>query len=208
MKNFLYAFLIVSTLMLTADLAKAQAWNRDTKVLALGVGASQFFHIDDYYFENTPDVRGWYWPVTGQINFQGEFAIHKYVGLGFTTGLGGRGPLLYGYTGELNIPLGVIANFHFYQLIADKSGKNIHADKLDIYAGISLGSGLAFTFYDNGTRVGPGGLVDHNSTTRIVPMAFGGLHAGVRYYFVPRVGVNGEIGWGKSLVNVGLVFKI
>jgi hypothetical protein len=27
-----------------------------------------------------------------------------------------------GYSSEFNIPIGVIANFHFYQLIADKVG--------------------------------------------------------------------------------------
>jgi len=208
MKKIIYAVVIASAFILNADLVNAQAWDRGTRVLALGMGASQFFHIDNYYYEGTPDARDWYWPVTGQLNFQGEFAIQKYVGLGFTTGLGGRGTLIYGYAGEVNIPMGMIANFHFYQLIADRSGKNIHADKLDIYAGVNLGGGLAFTFYNEGTRVGPGGVAYYHSTTRVVPMAFGGLHAGVRYYFVRRVGVNGELGWGKSLVNIGFVFKI
>jgi hypothetical protein len=180
---------------LTSDFAHAQAWEKDTKVLSLGLGASQFFHIDNYYYNNSPNFQNWYWPITGQINFQGEFGIAKYVGLGFTTGVGGRGGLFYGYAGEINVPIGMIVNFHFYQLIADHhTDKNIHADKLDIYAGASLGSGLAFTYYPN--------------TTRVVPLAFGGVHVGIRYYFVPRVGVNGELGFGKSLVNAGFVFKL
>ena len=81
----------VLALLFSCNFAKAQAWDRDSKVLALGFGASQFFHIDNYYYNAAPGFRAWYWPVTGQINFQGEFAVHKYVGLGFTTGLGGRG---------------------------------------------------------------------------------------------------------------------
>jgi len=196
MKTILYILLIASGTLLMPGKANAQAWERNSKVLSLGFGASQFFHIDNYYYGNGngPFVRDWYTPLTGQINFQGEFGVHKYVGLGFTTGVGGRAGWFYGYAGEVNIPIGFIANFHFYQLIADKTGKNIHADKLDIYAGLSIGGGIAQTFYSN--------------TTRIVPMAFGGLHAGVRYYFKPRVGVNGEIGWGKSLINVGFAFKI
>jgi hypothetical protein len=195
MKNILYIIIFSAVLLLNPAAAHSQAWERDTKVLSLGLGASQFFHIDDYYYGNAAEARNWYSPVTGQINFQGEFGIHKYVGLGFTTGLGGGGPLLYGYQGELNFPIGMLANFHFYQLIADKTGKNIHADKLDIYAGVSVGGGNAIAYYNN-------------VNNRIVPMAFGGLHAGVRYYFKPRVGVNGELGWGKSLVNVGFVFKL
>jgi len=84
-------------------------------------------------------------------------------------------------------------------LIADKTDKNIHADKLDIYVGASIGSGIAGTFYRN---------YPNPDVTRIVPIAFGGLHAGVRYYFKPRVGINAEVGFGKSLINAGFVFKI
>jgi hypothetical protein len=207
MKKILYALLISITLLLTANQTKAQAWERHSKVLGLGFGASQFFHLDDYYygrdFDGHPlNGRGWYWPVTGQINFQGEFGIHKYVGLGFTTGFGGRGGMRYGYTGEVNVPIGLICNFHFYQLIADKKpGKNIHADKLDIYVGASIGSGVAASFYNDYVYGGP-------TVVRIAPIAFGGLHAGVRYYFKPKVGVNLELGFGKSLINAGFVFKI
>jgi hypothetical protein len=206
MKKILYALLISFSLLLTANQTKAQAWERNSKILGLGFGASQFFHLDDYYYGRNlnghPGVgRGWYWPLTGQINFQGEFGIHKYVGLGFTTGLGGRGGMLYGYSGEVNVPIGLICNFHFYQLIADKKPeKNIHADKLDIYAGASIGSGIAAGFYN--------GYPDYPNTVRIRPIAFGGLHAGVRYYFKPKVGVNLELGFGKSLVNAGFVFKL
>lgn len=172
----------------------AQAWEKSSKVLSLGFGASQFFHIDNYYYSGPKNVRSFYSPLTGQFNFQGEFGVHKYVGLGFTTGIGGRGGYGNGYNGEVNIPIGMIVNFHFYQLIADKNGKNIHADKLDIYAGANIGSGIAVAFYPNATR--------------IAPMAFGGPHVGIRYYFAPRVAVNGELGWGKSIVNAGFSFKL
>jgi hypothetical protein len=194
MKKICFVLMLASVLILTSNQAKAQAWERDSKVLALGFGASQFFHIDNYYYNNGPGFRSWYWPLTGQLNFQGEFGVHKYVGLGFTTGLGGRGGLLYGYAGEINTPIGFLVNFHFYQLIADHASRDIHSDKLDIYAGASVGSGVAVAFYNN--------------TTRIVPLAFGGLHVGLRYYFSPKVGVNGEFGFGKSLINAGFVFKI
>ncbi len=206
MKNILYASIIVSILLLATNQTQAQAWEKNTKVLSLGFGASQFFHVDNYYYGHYErgDHRiggGWYWPLTGQINFQGEFGIHKYVGLGFTTGLGGRGTWVNRFPGEVNIPIGMICNFHFYQLIADKHpNKNIHADKLDIYVGASIGSGIAFTYYPE--------YPDFPRTTRIAPIAFGGLHAGIRYYFKPKVGINAEIGFGKSLVNVGFVFKL
>lgn len=194
MKKILHTILIVFSLVFLTTQVNGQAWQRDSKVLSLGIGASDFFHLDSYYYNGAPYSRTWYQPLTGQINFQGEFGVHKYVGLGFTTGIGGRGPWAYDYSGELNIPIGFIVNFHFYQLIADHASRDIHADKLDLYFGANLGSGIAFAYYPN--------------TSRIVPMAFGGLQFGLRYYFTPNVGINGEFGWGKSIVNVGFVFKL
>jgi hypothetical protein len=194
MKKILFAIMIVSTLILIPNLVKSQAWEKGTKVLSLGFGASKFYHMDNYYYNYPGPGHRYYSPLTWQVNFQGEFGIHKYLGIGFTTGIGGRGRLRNDYAGELNIPIGMVLNFHFYQLIADRSSKNIHADKLDIYLGANIGSGVAIAYYSD--------------FTRITPMAFGGLHVGIRYYFSPMVGINLEAGIGKNLVNAGFVFKI
>ena len=194
MNKVLQGILIASALVFFTTQVNGQAWQRDSRVLSLGVGASDFFHLDPYYYDGTPVNRTWYQPLTGQINFQGEFGIHKYVGLGFTTGIGGRGGWAYNYGGEFNIPIGFLANFHFYQLIADNVKRDIHSDKLDLYFGANIGSGIAFAYYPN--------------TDRLVPMAFGGLQFGLRYYFAPNVAVNGEFGWGKSIINVGFSFKL
>lgn len=196
MKKILILSLILSAMILSTNQVNAQAWERHSKVISVGAGVSQFFHFDDYYYKNAGDARarGWYWPMTGQLNIQGEFGVHKYLGLGFTTGVGGRGRYNNNNIGEFNIPIGMIFNFHFYQLIADKRSKAKHADKLDMYFGASAGSGIAVAYYQD--------------LRRVRPIGFGGLHYGIRYYFNNKVGINGEIGWGKSLVNAGLVFKI
>ena len=197
MKNVLIASFATILLLSISTQTEAQAWDKSSKVLSIGFGVSQFYHIDSYYYANNNGRlnRSYFNPTTGQFNFQGEFGIHKYVGLGFTVGLGGRPGWDNHYQGEFNIPMGMLANFHFYQLIADKNSKNLHADKLDIYAGVAMGSGVAFTYYDNIDR-------------RIVPLAWGGPHAGIRYYFVPKVAVNAEVGFGRSLVNIGFSFKL
>jgi hypothetical protein len=194
MKKILFTVIIASVLLLTSNMVKAQAWGKASKVFTLGLGISQFYHIDSYYYENFNNIRNWYSPVTGQINLQAEFGIHKYVGLGFSTGIGTMGRSSHGYLSEINIPIGMIANFHFYQLIADKTLKNIHADRLDIYFGANLGSGIA--------------IYNYSDYTRLVPMFFGGAHFGVRYYFTPDIGLNCEVGIGKSLANIGFVFKL
>jgi hypothetical protein len=92
------------------------------------------------------------------------------------------------------MPVGMIANFHFYQLIDDKNGKNLHADKLDIYAGMSLGSGIGMMFYAD--------------EPRLVPVFFGGPHVGLRWYPKSRVGLNVELGYGKSIACIGVVVRL
>ncbi|HLP49482.1 MAG TPA: hypothetical protein VK154_01220 [Chitinophagales bacterium] len=199
MKKGLYTLAAIMLLAVSTQTSQAQAWDKSTKVLALGLGGSNFAHV----YTNANYWNGWNAPLTGQFNFQGEFGIHDYVGLGFTTGVGGRAGYYWGYgfgrygsNGELTVPIGFVANFHFFQLIADKTGKDIHSDKLDVYAGIDVGGGIAAQFFDN--------------SNQIVPIAFGGVHAGVRYYFTDRFGVNGEIGtpYSKGFVNGGIVFKL
>lgn len=187
--------MVTTTAWLTSiQAAYSQAWDKSTKVLTLGVGASNFYHLDGYYYGN-PELRRAYSPTTGQLNFMGEFGIHNYIGLGFFTGIGGRAGWTRNYLGAWNIPIGMLVNFHFYQLIADNTSKNIHSNVLDIYAGLSLGSGVAFTYYDN-------------AVARAVPILYGGPHVGIRYYFAPKVGVTAQAGFGKNIANVGFVFKL
>lgn len=199
MKKVVYAVAMMAVLFSAVQTAQAQAWDKSTKVLGIGIGGSNFAHIytDRNYW------GGWNSPVTGQFNFQGEFGVHDYVGIGFHTGVGGRAGYYWGFynaygsAGEVAVPLGVIANFHFYQLIADKTGKDIHSDKLDVYGGINVGGGIAAQFFRNGD-------------SQIVPLAFGGVHVGVRYYFTDKFGINGELGtpYGREFVNAGIVFKL
>lgn len=172
--------------------SQAQAFDRDSKILSIGFGGATMAHFDPGYYYSPR----YYWtPVTGQFLFQGEFAVHKYVGIGFTTGLGGGGSWRTYYP-ELNVPIGFIANFHFYQLIADKTSRDIKSDKLDIYAGLNIGSGVAFVFDGPGNRRG------------VHPLFFAGPQLGLRYYFVPKVALNAELGYGKSWANIGFSFKL
>lgn len=195
MKTLLTAIITVSSIILFSNTdAKAQAWKSNSKVLSLGVGASNLYHIAPIRNGNGASNRSVFSPTTGQFNFQGEFGIHKYVGLGFTTGIGGRAGWGNNYLGEVNFPVGMLCNFHFYQLIADKTSKNIHSDVLDIYAGLSAGSGLAVVYYAN-------------DPDQIAPLVFAGPHAGIRWWFAPKVGLNAEVGFGKSLANFGFVFQ-
>ncbi len=193
---FVFSFTCVQT--------KAQAFDNSTKLITLSIGGADMFHIPAGYAYYT----GFYSPLTAQVYVQGEFAVHKYVGVGFDVTLGGR-PANYGYAGalgnggyytgyrsEFNIAVGGLANFHFYQLIADKTGKNLHADKLDIYVGLSLGGGVAIHPSDAYYKTNLDGLF------------YVGPQLGVHYFFNDRIGINGEVGFGRTFVSAGVTFKL
>lgn len=200
MRNHIISLALCAAFISAGIDAQAQdkAWSRDSKVLSIGLGLGNYYHLDSRYRAFGPGgngYRGYHTPYTGQFNLQMEWAVHNYVGIGFTTGFGGTGPLSHGYRGEFNMPIGLVVNFHFYQLIDDKNGKDLRSDKLDIYGGLSVGSGFAVAFYDR-------------EDARIVPLAWGGLHAGIRWYFTPRVALNAEAGFGKNVANIGFSFKL
>ncbi|MFC2176279.1 hypothetical protein ACFLR1_04860 [Bacteroidota bacterium] len=193
MKKYLLALTI--PFLMSTQTVSAQAWTKNTNVISVGLGASSFYHFDKTYRNSLLGFgRATYAPVTGQINVDGEFGVHEYIGVGFSTGLGGRAGLFTGYNGSFNIPLAAVANFHFYQLIQDKTGANLHADVLDIYAGANLGTGIAFVFYNSGTVA--------------APLVYGGVHVGIRWYFVENIGLTGQFGFGRQLANIGVAFKL
>jgi hypothetical protein len=79
------------------------------------------------------------------------------------------------------------------QLIADKTGKSF-AEKLDVYAGINLGGGPSIGFY-GGSVVASGFM-------------FVGPQVGIRYYPKSNIGITAEVGYGKTIANVGMVLKM
>jgi hypothetical protein len=213
LKKGLGLLLVIIT---SINLSFGQAFDENTKILSLGLGGSDMYHIPAGY--NAYYRNSYFAPITGEVTLQGEFAVYKYVGVGFSAGFGGRaaggaafvpglgyvGTVYYsGYYAEFNMPIAVIANCHFYQIIADKisNGSKLHADKLDIYAGINLGSGFAI-------HPGYTDAVTGEKKTAIDALAYGGLQAGARYYFKPKMAAFAEVGWGKTWINGGITFKL
>ena len=211
--------IFMAALLLTfSSQVMAQAFEgKGSKQLLLGIGLNQHTGL---FTENGQGIKGSYSPFSGGFNVQMEFGIHKYVGLGFFTGFetftrlsgGTFNPAYYGYYGYygsssywgMALPIGFHANFHFLQLIADKTGKNF-ADKLDVYAGLSIGSGVMFIFprqqlkddYPAGAKLSDVG-----------PMIYGGGHIGIRYYPFNNLGFFAELGYGKSLAQAGITLKL
>jgi hypothetical protein len=202
------AGVILATILSSSSLAQGFG-GQGSKYIQLGLGVSQ-------HFSTYNDYNGHYNYQYGGFYFQMEFGIHKYVGLGFGVGIEGAfGGAKYYYNGtyaagyvaagnpykHLGIPVYFQANFHFLQLIADKNGKDF-ADKLDVYGGLNIGGGPVFrsvrSKYKN----------DVYYTKETGLMYFFGPHVGCRFFPKENIGIYAEVGYGKQLGNLGVVFKL
>ena len=200
----------ISNLNLTAPAAKSKKSSgggkafdgKGSKQISIGVGLSSYIgQFGKGGFNSYLGSRGYYglgafW-YSGTLSVQAEFGVHDYVGVGLVTGLGGRAygrSSFYGGGGVLYVPVGVLANFHFFQLIADKKGLGI-GDDLDLYVGLNFGTGL-------GVNLSKGG---GNSVGGII---FAGPQFGVKYFFTDKIGVYSEFGYGKSIFEAGVSIKL
>lgn len=183
---------------------------KGTKQLSIGLGLTQHW---TNYPENGKGPKGHTSPFYGSLNIQLEFGIAKYIGIGGNIGgefannlsrksIGYNYLIGYGYGSSsafrsIAIPIGIHGNFHFLQLIADKSGKSF-AEKMDVYAGISFGSGPAFALAKSGYK---------NYGNDVGFIIYGGPHVGMRFYPKSNFGVYVEAGYGKSFLNGGISLK-
>lgn len=171
---------------------------KGSKQISIGVGLSSYIGAfgKGGFYSYTGSRGGYYWGrgafwYSGTLSLQAEFGVHDYVGVGLVTGLGGRA---LGGGGVLYVPVGILANFHFFQLVADKKGVAV-GDKLDLYVGLNFGTGLGASLVRNGS----------NSTYGII---FAGPQFGVKYFFNSKIGVYGEFGYGKSIFETGVSIKL
>jgi len=106
-----------------------------------------------------------------------------------------------GYAGSSdNVPfLGKIS--YTYLIVGARGAYHFElTEKLDTYAGLLLGYNIASVSLENSITGAP------------EPDAAGGftynLFAGGRYHFTDKIGVFGEIGYGISVLNLGLTVKL
>ena len=191
----------VALVLLWGSQVQAQAFDKDTKLYNLNLGWGDMIHIPfgnsnpyntDIFGKSIKRVVP-----TSQLSFQAEYAVHKYVGVGFIVGVGGNPSALFR---ELNIPVAAFANFHFLQFIADKKGKNLKTDKIDVYAGLVVGSGLAIHPYGTNSLF--------YQTTFYDALLCIGPHVGINYYFKKNVAFNAQVGFGLNVAQAGFTFKV
>lgn len=208
--------LLVAVILCYVGSVKAQAFSgKGLKSIQIGIGLSEH---NAWYPENGKGPKGHVNPLAGNLNVQLEFGIGKYVGLGGSIGFDyasnlSRNSVGFGYIGSpllgnayggssfrsFAVPITITCDFHFFQLIQDKSGKSLNAEKLDIYAGLDFGSGPAFAVPKSAYK---------SYGSDIGYMIYGGPHVGIKYYFNEKTGVFLEAGYGKAYVNGGVNIKL
>lgn len=199
--------LIIFALLLTTTTVFSQAFSgKGSSNLFLGIG----LNVHTTKFSSHPNlmqIQGWNTTSYFALNGHYEYGVHKYIGVGASVGLefaGNMHPRVYYHNvdlayGGFAIPIGVFGNFHFLQLIADNANKSF-AEKLDVYAGISLGTGVSIATVKSAYK-------NHHSS-RVGALFFGGTHVGVRYLLSDNFGVYGELGYGKNVINLGVTLKL
>ena len=91
--------------------------------------------------------------------------------------------------------LGIRGAYHF--------GRFINIEKLDVYAGLMLGNDFAKDSYSTNSQC----PYHQEYMSRSYGGGVASLFVGARYRFTNHVGIFGELGYGISMLNIGLNLK-
>ena len=172
---------VLAAVLLLAINAQAQEWNQGrgrTGIYTVAVGGTQQIYLGRYKYDG---IRGSGLTGAGlSMNAQGEYQVHRFVGLGWGTGVNLYFPP---HTTLIEIPIGLKVNVHILE------AANVNVRGLDVFAGVNLGGGPGF--YSTGGATG---------------FLYAGPQVGVRYWFNPHIAINSEFGWGQTFANLGFTF--
>ncbi len=188
MKKLIY---LASILLLCPLFVNGQAFEKGTKVVAAGIGvgsslgsfnySSQLPAISLQYEQGVWDIGG-----PGVISLGGYigYKSYKYTVQSAT----------FESTSKWNYTLlGVRSAYHY---------TGLDNDKLDVYGGLMLGYYiLNHSYRDNSGFV-------NNSGGNFGNTAGVSIYVGGRYYFTDQLGAFGELGYGVSYLNLGVVLKL
>ncbi len=192
-KQFLCAFVFAFTL-LSGSAAQAQFAKGDI-LINPGISFLGYSYGYSFYgggYSGLPALSG-----------SVEYSITDQIGVGGYVGYQSRTYKYSSYKDRWSsIGFGARGVYHASPFLNDALNSSINEEKLDIYAGLSLGYQTTSWKYDdsfNGI-----GRTAYNSGT----VVFGGI-LGVRYMFSPNIGVYGELGRGAfGAVTLGATFKL
>ena len=187
----IYKYLLVAMCMATiSSTINAQGWIQDRRGMhSAGIGVTQVFFLPYQYYPLSDRSSAGI-----ALNIAGEYKVHRLIGIGWQTGVDifvfgrkyNKRDNLYYHSTAVGIPIGFKFNVHILEATRAKI-----KDKLDVYAGFNIGGGPSF---------------HSNPEISIAGFIYGGPQVGVRYWFNSKIALFTEIGWGATIVNVGVTF--
>jgi hypothetical protein len=170
-------------ILFSTSFAFSQAVDAGTKLINLDVGFVTSFN------QGKIDVP----PITVAFDYILSQVGPGYVGLGAMAGYATskeESRINQGfYYQHTFILLGARGTYHWFP------GQS---EKFDTYAGLTIGYSIASSksiTANTGTVIKqPSGMI-------------GGMFAGIRYFFIPNLGVNAEFSYGVSAINIGASLK-
>ena len=183
MKKIL-AVLLISSVLLPFTAAQDNKFAVGDKVVNAGIGFGNVLYSGLGYKSTVPPVSvSFEKGIKDGILDKGIIGVGGY--LGYTSWKWDGGGWGWKYS---NLIVGARGVFH-YPLV----------DKLDSYAGLMLGYGIATSR-------------DFGVTTGVDPYSGGGLtfsgYIGGRYYFTDKYAAMAELGYGITYLNLGIAIKL
>lgn len=161
-----FSFAILVVILFASQISFGQAYQKGDKLLNAGIGFS-----------------GYGLPINASL----EFGIHKNVSVGASAEYTRYGVGEFGSWNFFNF--GARGSYHLGEILKTN-------DKLDPYAGITLGYWSASWSGDNDFETGYGNTI------------YWAGHLGARYFFKPKLGAFAEVGAGSITgLKVGVALK-
>jgi hypothetical protein len=179
MKKLLFISLAL-ILLITQLTAQKSTFNKGDKVLNLGLGLGATYY-GGYYTSRMPSLTGSFevCVVDGLIENKGSIGVGGYVGFSSAK--------YENYYKTTNFVFGARGSFH-YPLV----------EKLDTYTGLLLGYNIfSYNYYDSSTP-------PYTGSTSGLASAW---YIGARYYFNEKFSAMAELGYGVSVLTLGLGIK-
>ncbi len=176
--------IVLITFLLLSSLTQAQNFSEGDSAINFGLGIGGYYATGTGYSTTIPPLEIQYEKfIKDNISVGGflgyQSASYKYTYWDETY------KWTYSYTF-----IGGFGNYHFYD-----------QDKLEAYAGVRLG----YLIFNETASSSVSGL-DYSASDGS-GLVFG-AHAGGRYFFNEKFAVNAEVGYGISLLKVGITYKL
>ena len=178
--------------------APAQCLPQGSFNISVGYGYNAFVKT---YIKSFEDEVGFKYSALGPIHAKAEYMLGNRVGLGLSLNYLSyklsytqyNASLTYTESAQFST-LSALARFNFYY---------VNTDKLAVYTGTGVGYKTYKWVFKNDGNVE---TVTREDLLVIPPVGFE-LTTGIKYMFIPNVGVYAEVGIAKSIIQAGMTFS-